>query len=463
MKTLSKTSMKTTLLLTLLTLLIIQPVQAIDLNINTIPISNTAIRDLKEPAVFDLVIENNEDSGEFEIYSLVGVDITPDTFSINSNAIRTIRILVMPQKALLSKNGFLTFEYLIKDSNDKIQKKTLTINIADLESSFDITFNNVNPNSETLQASIKNKVSKDFNNLELEFSSAFFEHKETLNLNAFEIKEINIPLDKEKIKPLNAGSYLTNTKIKFTDKTANKEAMLNFLEQENLDSKESFSGIIKRRHEITKHNVGNVKKSVTIKIEKNLISALFTNFNVNPTKSQFNRFSRQYIWEKELVSNEELKVISTTNWFYPIFLIILIIFLIFLAKKYSINHLILNKNVSFVKTTGGQFALKVTLRIKAKKHIEKIRLIDKLPHLVKLYERFGAIPPDEIDLNNHRLSWQIDSLNQGEERVFSYIIYSKIGVVGRFELPSARAVYERDGKLRQTDSNKAFYINDPKN
>jgi len=452
--------MKYLLILILIALTLIQPIQAINLDINTIPISNSVMSDLNKPATFDLVITNNQDSGTFEIYSLVGVDIKPEKFLINSQETKTIKISVMPQKALLARKGFLTFEYLIKDSNNEVQKKTLTLNIADLESSFDITFGNINPNSNNLEVSIKNKLSKDFNNLELHFTSAFFDNKQTLNLEALEIKEINIEIDKEKIKPLEAGSYLANTKINFEGKTVDKEAMLNFLKQENIYSSESFSGLIKKRQEIIRHNVGNVKKEVEIKIEKNLITSLFTNFNIEPTKSGFKGFGRYYIWEKELISNQELKIIATTNWFYPIFIILLVILLIYFYKKSTINDLVLNKNVSFVKTKGGQFALKVTLKIKAKKYITKIRLIDKLPHLVKLYERFGAIPPNEIDLNNHRLSWEIPSLNQGEERVFSYIIYSKIGVVGRFELPSARTTYEREGKLKDTNSNRAFYIND---
>ncbi|MBT4165819.1 hypothetical protein HOE04_02155 [archaeon] len=451
------------ILISLILLINLNLLSATNLDINTIPISNTAISDLNEPAIFDLVITNNQDSDNFEIYSLVGVDIEPDSFTINSQQTKTIRISAMPQKALLSKKGFFTFEYIIKDSEEDIQKKTLTLNVADLESSFDITFANINPNSNTIQVSIKNRISKDFKNLNLEFSSAFFEQKETLTLESLEIKEIEIQLDKEKIKPLEAGSYLTNTKIKYQDKSATKEAMINFLEKEDLYSSESSSGLIKKRQEIIRHNVGNVKKSVSIRIEKNLITALFTNFNIEPTKSGFKGFGRYYIWEKELVSNEELKIISTTNWFYPVFIFLLIFGIIYLSKKSSTNHLTLNKNVSFVKTKGGQFALKVTLRIKAKNHITKIRLIDKLPPLVKLYERFGAIPPNEIDLTNHRLSWEIDSLNKGEERVFSYIIYSKIGVIGRFELPSARAVYERDGKLKDTNSNRAFYINEKRN
>jgi len=436
-------------------------VLAIDLDVDVLPSSNSVLIDLEKPAVFDLIIKNNDVSNSFEIYSLIGVDISPESsFNINSGETKTIRILVMPQKALQSKKGFLTFEYLIKDSGGDIQKETLTMNIADLESSFDIIPQNINPNSDKTTISIKNRVSKDFNEINLKISSAFFEHEEILKLSALGSKEIEIPLNKEKMKGLDAGSYLVNSIIEVEGESASKEAMLRFLEQEDMLSEESFSGLIKKRQEVIRHNVGNVKKSVNVETERNLISALFISFNVEPTEKNFKGFKRHYTWKKELIPNEELKVIIITNWFYPVLVILLIIGIIFLYRKSIANDLIIRKKVSFVKTKGGQFALKVMIRVKAKGFSERISIVDKLPQLVNLYEKFGAVAPDDIDLKNRRLEWGIESLNAGEERVFSYIIYSKIGVVGRFELPHARAVYEREGRVKETSSNRCFFINE---
>jgi len=95
-----------------------------------------------------------------------------------------------------------------------------------------------------------------------------------------------------------------------------------------------------------------------------------------------------------------------------------------------------------------------------KKKIEKISIIDKFPNLVKLYNKFGIIAPDKIDLENRRLHWNLDSLNKDETRIFTYIIYSKIGVVGKFELPEAKAVYEDEGEVKEAISNRSFYLRD---
>jgi len=132
-----------------------------------------------------------------------------------------------------------------------------------------------------------------------------------------------------------------------------------------------------------------------------------------------------------------------------------------IIKRSIETDLSLRKHVSFIKTKGGEFALKVSIRIKAKKFIERINITDKLPPLVHLYERYGAISPDKVDLNNKRMEWNVPVLNQDEERIFSYIIYSKIGIVGRFELPEARVVYEKEGKIKEATSNRSFFINEP--
>lgn len=437
-------------------------IYAMNLDVSVKPISDTYIIDLNKPASFELIIKNLGDSDEFQIYSLVGIDLIPETsFKINKDEAKTIKIEAIPQEALISKRGFLTFEYLIKDSKDNIQKGTLSINIAGLEDAISITPNNIDTKSDKMDVTIKNTIMYDFDSIELELDSAFFKYKETFPLKALETKLITISLNKEKLKSLDAGAYLIDARIKTSGKIAQKEVMFKFLEEENIETTENLEGILIRRREVIKDNVGNVKKFVTITNEKNLFEYLFTTVNTPSTKTEIKGFKKYYTWEKELVPGEKLRVIIKTNWLYPILIILLIIGLFFLIRRYLQTDLTLKKKVSFVKTKGGEFALKVQIRIRARRFIEKIRIIDRAPALVKLYDKFGAIAPNHVSFENKMLEWDIESLNPREDRVFSYIIYSKIGIVGRFELPPAKAFYEREGEMKDALSNKAFFINEP--
>jgi hypothetical protein len=135
-----------------------------------------------------------------------------------------------------------------------------------------------------------------------------------------------------------------------------------------------------------------------------------------------------------------------------------VILIVALTKYYSRTDLILRKKVSFVKAKGGEFALKVSIIVHSKKHVERVNVIDRLPSLVKIYEKFGGEKPTRVNEKGKRIEWDLDKLDAGETRMLSYIIYSKIGVVGKFALPEATSIYEHEGKIHESSSNKIFFI-----
>ena len=436
-------------------------ISAINLEVKSEPISNSFLVELDEHAIFDLTIKNLEEKDTFRLYSLVGINITHNPIILANEETKKVRIYVTPQDSLKNKLQSYVFEYKIKDSNNDIQSETLTLNIVDLESSFSIKAEPIGPNTERIILDIKNNIMKNFKNVEFKISSKFFEHEEKISLKANEKKFIEIMIDQEKIKTLNAGNYIINTQIRLKDNIANIESQIKFLETEGIETSETKEGIIIQRSEIIKKNTGNVKKLVKITMEKNLLAYIFTTRNIATTKIETNGFIKKYIWEKVLIPNEEIKIVTKTNWLFPIFILIIILIGARLIRKSIYDNLELSKKVSFVKTKGGQFALKVTIKARAKKHLEKITIIDKIPPIVKLYNKFGTISPDKIDLENKKLHWNLSSLNKDETRIFTYIIYSKIGIMGRFELPETRAVYEDEGELKETISNRSFYVNNP--
>jgi len=136
--------------------------------------------------------------------------------------------------------------------------------------------------------------------------------------------------------------------------------------------------------------------------------------------------------------------------------------IVFLSKQYSKTNLSLRKRVSFVRAKGGEFALKVSILVSARSHVERASVIDRLPPLMKVYEKFGHERPIRVDEKNRRIEWELGDLDQGETRALSYIVYSKVGVMGKFALPGATAIYEKDGKIHETNSNKAFFVTEQK-
>lgn len=443
-------------------LLSLSLVSAVNLEIEKKTIAITVISEFNNPAVFELTITNNGGTDNFEFYSLVGVDILPKTpVKIESGEIKKIKIEVFPQEPIKSESRPYTFEYKIKGEKTGIQTEKLTINPTTLESAFSLYADPFTPLDEKIILHFDNKGDYNFEKINAEFSSSFFSENKEFPITPHEKKEFEIKINKEEISTLLAGPYLLNAKIETNSKKASIDSIIKFLEKSGIESSETKEGWLIQRTEIEKKNSGNTPQEITVTFKKNLFSSLFTSFNIIPTNKETSRFTRYYTWQKKVAPGESFRMIARTNWLLPVIILIAIIAAYILTKAYLTSHLILRKKVSFVKTRGGEFALKVVLRLKSRKYIEKIRIVDKLPPMVKLFERFGAISPDKIDETNRRIEWDIESLNKGEERTVSYIIYSKIGIIGKFELPSATAIYETEGVVKETSSNRAFFVNEP--
>jgi hypothetical protein len=207
--------------------------------------------------------------------------------------------------------------------------------------------------------------------------------------------------------------------------------------------------------------VGNVVETVQVNLERNIFSRLFTTFNIEPTFTERHGFTVEYMWKKERLNPADTyKIEAKTNYLLPFMIIFVTILVLLGFKRFSETKLEIKKSVSHVRTKNGEFALKVTLTLKSKKDVESVTVIDKVPAIVKIYKKFGAVKPDKIDSESRRIHWNIGDLNVGEERTFSYIIYSKVGVVGKFSLPEALAVFEKENKIHEISSNQVFFMSD---
>jgi hypothetical protein len=432
---------------------------AIDLDVRKEIINDVIIKEIDKPARFELTIKNLGESDSFVIYSLVNVEISPKgSFRIESGETKILNMEVWAGEDVReNNNGFYTFVYKIKGSNTGTQEQRLTIKLVELEKAIELSSENINPNSEQGVVKVKNRENFDFENIEGEFVSTFFSFNKNFSLAAFGEKSFSEQIDKEILEKSVAGQYILDGKIKVDGTEKTLKSTIKFLERTGIATDEKKEGWLLSRYEIVKKNEGNLPKTVEIVVEKNILSRLFTSFNKNPDKVDTQGLKVLYSWRQELRPSESIEVIVKTNWIIPLMVVVAVILIIIFVKIYMKSDVELSKKIGFVKTKGGEFALKITLKVKAKRYVERVSILDKLPPIVRLYERYGAITPDRVDKKNKRLEWNLESLDQGEERIFSYVVYSKIGIVGRFELPPARGVYEREGKVKETTSNKVFF------
>ncbi len=455
--------MKKICVLVILILLILPSILAINLSIEKQSSNEVLIIGLKMPAVFDLKITNLGSQDNFSFYNLVGLSINPETVSINQGETKEVKLKISPIGDL-DIRGFYTFKYAITTKSSfqgqdysEIDQQ-LTMKIIDLGDAFEIGSEEFDSDSNSLNIYIHNKVSSDFTAINANFKSAFFNLKENFSLGPNEKKSFNIQLNKDNFRKLMAGFYTLNAEISVEDKKANVEGIIKFVEKNLVTTTKKDYGLIINTKIIEKINEGNVlAKSETV-LKKNIISRLFTSFSPQPDIVERQGLTIYYTWERQIKPGETLKIIVKTNWLFPLLVILFIVTIVILTKQYSKTNLILKKKVSFVRAKGGEFALKVSIIIHAKKYVERVSIIDRLPPLVKIHERFGGEKPLRINEKNKRIEWGFEKLEAGETRMLSYIVYSKIGVLGKFALPATTAVYERDGEVHESTSNRAFFI-----
>ena len=442
-------------------LLILPSILAINLEIEKQDSEDIMIVDLKNPAIFNLKITNLGVSDSFSFYNILGFDMLPDEkVFISKGQTKEVQIKIFPIKGIRHR-GFYTLSYFIKgqDSSD-VKEEKLTFEIIDLKDAFEIGSGEVDPESNSIKIYIHNKESFQFGEIDVKFSSAFFKLEETFSLGGNEKKEFNIQLDKEDFRKLMAGFYTLNAEIHVEDEKVDVEGIIKFIEKDIVTTTKKNYGFIINTRIIKKINEGNVLVDSETVLKKNVISRLFTSFSPEPDIVERTGFVIYYTWNQQIRPGETLEIIVKTNWLLPFIVILFVVMAVIFAKLYSNTDLILRKRVSFVRAKGGEFALKVSIFVRAQKYVERVNIIDRLPALVKVYERFGGEKPSRINEKNKRIEWGFEKLEAGETRTLSYIIYSKVGILGKFALPSATAVYEKDGKIKESTSNRTFFIAD---
>ena len=291
-----------------------------------------------------------------------------------------------------------------------------------------------------------------------QFTSPFFILNQQFSLAPYEQKQFDVSLNKDDFKSLLAGLYTITAQVSTGGGNATVQGNVDFSKQNILNVSESKYGFLIYTDVIQKINEGNVIADSQTVINKNIISRLFTTFNPTPDTVERQGLSVIYTWENQVQPGDTLTITTRTNWLLPLFVVLFIALIVFLVTQYTKANLSLKKSVSFLRAKGGEFALKVTIVVTARKFVEKVTIVDRLPFVAKLYEKFGAERPTRIDEKSRRLEWHFDRLMPGETRVLSYIIYSKVGVLGRFALPTTRAVYQKDGRAHEAESNQAFLV-----
>ncbi len=417
---------------------------------------SVVISELDNPAVFQFTINNRGQEETIELFSYVGISFSPRGAFEISRGENVFEVKAYPNSEIRQRKDIYEFEYFIRGQYSGITKDSLSVTIVPLKETLEISGENIIPGDKEAVINVRNTKNTNLENLRIRLVSDFFDSEKNFSLEPYSSVKVPVNLNQERLKTMLAGNYIFTTEVNLNGAKTSIESTVNYAEKGNSTIYSEEKGYLVRNARLTRTNTGNILIIGKIETSRDALSRLFTVHSLEPQEVDRKGLYITYRWEKNLAPGESFTVETKTNYTLPFILILLVIIIAVLTKIYTNRVLVIEKRVSFVKTRGGEFALKIKLYVKAKKYVENIQIIDRLPGMTQLYEKFG-VKPDRIDSASRRLFWNIDRLNAGEERVFSYIIYSKVKVVGRFELPSATAVFQREGKTENAESNRTFF------
>jgi hypothetical protein len=435
-----------------------------ELEISKVAVKDVVISGLGNQAEFNLVIKNLGPSDTFELYTLVsGIDITPaEKFFIAQNSEKEIELRVTFDDKILKGVESFGFEYRIAGEKSGVTKDILSVQVFTLGSAVVASSDDIQYNQKEAQITVKNRANYTFQAIDVNVKSEFFNAKESVDLKPYETKSFTVNLDQDRLARAISGEYLLSYNVTKGDVSGKGTSIFSFRELTNIKTDEKTTGLLTRTFTSTKLNQGNSKAVVRVYVDKGWFENLFTTTSIKPSDTEKTGGVTTYIFEKELLPDETFTVIVKTRYWIPLLLAIALASAVWLFFIEGRRRITIKKKVVFVKTKGGEFALRVVLYVRALKNIEKVSIIEKIPGIVKIFKKFGIIEPTNIDEKKRHIEWKFDSMNAGEERVLSYIVYSKLGIFGKFELAPAVAIYEHNGQEYETESNKVVFCYEEK-
>lgn len=211
---------------------------------------------------------------------------------------------------------------------------------------------------------------------------------------------------------------------------------------------------------MTKTNDGNSLTDITVTITKSSIAGLLTSFNIDPTNVKKENGNAVYEFTKELNPGETLNVKAKTSYYLPILILLLLVAAVWIFVYVTTPQIKIVKKAVKVKTKSGVFATKIVLSAanNGKNEVTDLKIVDHFPAFTELVPgKFGTISPTEI--RKKTLIWSFDRLSVGEEIMLSYIIYSKISIIGQLDIPVTFASYmDMKGSIKESRSNRLYVL-----
>ncbi len=224
-------------------------------------------------------------------------------------------------------------------------------------------------------------------------------------------------------------------------------------------STNSSSFFLKSREtRIYKNNGNDVYESV-VKIPVNFFSKMFISANHEEGYFIRDKGGQFLAFDLELEPEEEYVLIITRNY-RSIFFILVGIGVIFGLYFVFRSPVVVNKKAHILTTKeGGIRDMKVIISVKNRSHreVRDVEISEIVPKIaeVNLDLPVGTINPTKVVKNEYRgtlVKWEIEKMDRLEERIISFVIKSKLSILGNLRLKPTYVSFTDLNKRRRVKS-----------
>ena len=165
------------LVLLLINISAISFVSGLDVFVSSEEVVGTIINDHNEPAVFKVTINNQGLSNTFELYVFEKFLIEPSEVVVAAGKTETMEIQFFPIGSMKDNIGHVTVPYYIRSKGKPdtgTQVGNVIIKLVDFEKAFEVSGENINPDSNSFKLYFYNVEDKNYEKVDVVFSSVFF-------------------------------------------------------------------------------------------------------------------------------------------------------------------------------------------------------------------------------------------------------------------------------------------------
>lgn len=457
--------MKKSVLIILMFLILIPITVKADIKVNIEPVKDTILRG--GDAVYIVTLKNDD---KFESLDLSTSDdffrakVEPRIFSLKPEEEVKIKIVMSALNNAQPGRYVVTMPVWSVLTNEKRNSAPMTVILADPNNliSHEFLNNQIDPRRDDslIQIKFKNNYNLMLDNVNVELVSDLFSVKKTIRLEPLSevVEDFIIDIDDN----TKEGEYLLKIVYDVNGNKAEKKDSIRVAKFSDVKkTTETEGNLFSSIRKIVIENDGNNEIKEKHVEELNFVQRLFT--GANPKPSSVERKNGKYIlsWVFDVKPGDKQELEISTRY-RGFFMIIGLLLLAFGGGYYYFSKDVkIDKKVIHVKGEHGLSKAKVLISVKntGVKPVSNVRVMDRVPHLVKPVTSATLISPTIIKKSDygHAMIWDIQNLAKDEERVLTYDIESQLGIIGRFNLPSAFVKYrDETGKVLSSSSNKLF-------